>query len=160
MEWKRTFRYLYLRFVRLRGTPQEISLGFAIGIFWGMFPLPGLQIAIAVLTAALLGSSKFAAMIGTLLGNPFTTLPLTALNLSVGFWIRGQSWQDFPLEQLQSPQGLFQLSGDVIISYLLGCLISGLGAGIISYFVGIPIVQRIQRRAHQRRLRRRRKRDR
>ena len=41
----RLIKLLVLRFVRLQGTPHEISKGVALGIFIGMTPTFGFQMA-------------------------------------------------------------------------------------------------------------------
>ena len=52
------FKTLYQRFIRTRGTPREIALGFALGLFIGFSPTMGAQIVIAVFFASLLKWSK------------------------------------------------------------------------------------------------------
>jgi uncharacterized protein len=153
-KWKRSLRYVWLRFLRLRATPDEIALGFAFGVFWGMFPLPGLQMAIAILTAAIFRSSKLAAAAGTWLTNPLTTLPFTAINFHVGQRVLGRQLSDLPFDDLQSFDDVFQLGGDVITSYLMGCLVTGAIAGLVSYFVGVPLVTAVRKRVAERRLKR------
>jgi uncharacterized protein len=153
-KWKRSLRYIWLRFLRLRATPDEICRGFAFGVFWGMFPLPGLQMAVAILTAAIFRSSKLAAAAGTWLTNPLTTLPFTALNFHVGQTILRREWSDLPFDDLRSLNDFFELGGDVITSYLMGCLVTGAIAGIVSYFVGLPLVTGIRKRVEERRLKR------
>ncbi|MBD1850350.1 DUF2062 domain-containing protein [Leptolyngbya sp. FACHB-711] len=157
MRWKRLLRYFYLRFLRLRGTPPEIARGFAFGVFWGMFPLPGLQMAIAILTAAVFHSSKIAAAAGTWLSNPITTLPFTALNFHVGQTLLGQKWSDLPIDSLRSIEGFLALGGDILVAYLLGCAVVGFFGGLLSYGVALPVVRRMQKqvaeRRHQRRMR-------
>ena len=59
--WTEPFRKAYHRFLKIRGHPREISLGFALGLFVGMSPFMGLHTAIAVLLAALLKWNKFSA---------------------------------------------------------------------------------------------------
>ncbi|MBD1861496.1 MULTISPECIES: DUF2062 domain-containing protein [Trichocoleus] len=154
-QWQRGLRYLYLRFVRLQATPEQISRGFALGIFWGMFPLPGLQMAIAVVSAAVVRGSKLAAAAGTWFSNPLTTLPLTAFNFHVGQSVLGREWEDLPTENLRSLDSFLALGTDFITGYLMGCLIVGLAFAVVSYFVGIPVVDAIQRRNAARRLKRR-----
>ncbi|MDX2100369.1 MAG: DUF2062 domain-containing protein [Leptolyngbyaceae cyanobacterium bins.59] len=151
---KRISRYLYLRFIRLRGNPVEISRGFAVGIFWGMFPLPGLQMATAALTAAIVRGNILAAAAGTWLTNPLTTLPIAALNLHVGQRVLGRSWEDLPQGSLTSWEGFFSVGWEMIGSFLLGCLITGTIAGITSYFVAIPVIESLKHRAAQRKLHR------
>jgi uncharacterized protein len=126
-----------------------LARGFAIGIFWGMFPLPGVQMLVAVVTAAFLRGSKVAAIAGTWLGNPLTTLPLTALNFHVGQTLLGRSWTQLP-QDMQTVDGFLKLGGETIAAYLLGCLVMGTIGGILSYLIGIPIVAFVQKRANQR----------
>ena len=46
--WKKT----YSRFLKIRGNPKEIALGFALGLFVGMSPFMGAHTIIAVFLAA------------------------------------------------------------------------------------------------------------
>jgi uncharacterized protein len=149
-QWQRWLRYFHLRFVRLRATPHEISLGFALGVFWGMFPLPGLQMAIAIVTAAIFRSNKIAAAAGTWLSNPLTTLPLTAFNFHVGQTVLGRELSDLPTEDLRSLDGILQLGSEFLTSYLLGCLVVGACFGVLFYLLGIPVVTKIQQTRIQR----------
>jgi uncharacterized protein (DUF2062 family) len=157
MNWRRGFRYLYIRFVRIRATPAEISLGLAIGVFWGMFPLPGLQMAVAVITAAFFRGNKLAAAAGTWLSNPLTTLPLTALNFQVGQWVLGREAIAFSSSSLRSVSQILELGGDILISYSVGCLVVGSISAPLIYFLGLPIIHRVQHRVAARRATRRRK---
>lgn len=150
---RRKCRYLYLRMLRLRGTPREIALGLAVGVFWGMFPLPGLQTIVAMLTAVVVRGNKLAAAAGTWLSNPLTTLPFTVLNFKTGQWLLGRHDQEFPLESLRSIRGFFQLGTDVVVTYFCGCCITGLGLGILTYIFAVPIFGAIQRRSKRRRYR-------
>jgi uncharacterized protein len=111
-----------------------------------MFPLPGVQMLTAIVTAAFLRGSKVAAIAGTWLGNPLTTLPLTALNFHVGQTLLGRTWTQLP-QNIQTIDGFLQLGGEAIGAYLLGCLVTGTLGGIISYVIGIPVVAFFQKRA-------------
>lgn len=146
MQWERGLRYVRLRFVRLKATPHEISLGFAFGVFWGMFPLPGLQMATAILTAALFRSNKLAAAAGTWLTNPLTTLPFTALNFHVGQTVLGREWSNLPLDELRSLNSFLTLGSEVITGYLMGCFVVGVFAAILSYFIGLSLIPALQKR--------------
>jgi len=42
------------RFIKIHGNPREIALGFALGVFVGMSPTYGFQIALGVFFAAIL----------------------------------------------------------------------------------------------------------
>jgi uncharacterized protein len=115
-----------------------------------MFPLPGVQMLIAIVTAAILRGSKVAAIAGTWLGNPLTTLPLTALNFHVGQTLLGRTWTSLP-ENIHTLEGFLELGGAAIGAYLVGCLVMGILGGIVSYLLGIPVVAFFQKRASKRR---------
>jgi uncharacterized protein (DUF2062 family) len=51
-------------------TVHNIALGFAIGVFWGVFPTFGTAGIWAIITAQIFKASKLAAIIGTLISNP------------------------------------------------------------------------------------------
>jgi uncharacterized protein (DUF2062 family) len=59
--WQNLLRRAYERFVKIRGRPREIALGFALGVFIGMTPTIGIQMPIAVFFAALVKWSKISA---------------------------------------------------------------------------------------------------
>lgn len=155
--WKRWLRYLYLRFIRLKGTPQAIARGFALGVFWGMFPLPGVQMAIAILSAALLRGSKIAAAAGTWLSNPVTTLPFTVLNYAIGQALLGKDPTEIVMAEINSLADVIDLGSDFILRYLVGCLVVGSVLSIITYLLGVPLITWVQRRATQWRARRTRR---
>lgn len=157
MNWRRRLRYLYIRFVRIRATPTEISRGLAIGVFWGMFPLPGLQIAIAIITAAFFRGNKLAAAAGTWLSNPLTTLPLTVLNFQVGQWVLGREAIAFSSSSLRSVNQILELGSEVLVSYLVGCLVVGSISLPVIYFLGLLIIRGVQHRVATRRAIRRRR---
>ena len=78
----------YERFVRIRGRPREIALGFALCIFIGMLPTMGIQMPIAVFFAALLKWSKISPAFGVWITNPFTSPFIYGLTYMVvpGCW--------------------------------------------------------------------------
>jgi uncharacterized protein len=115
-----------------------------------MFPLPGLQMLTAIVTAAILRGSKVAAIAGTWLSNPLTTLPLTALNFHVGQILLGRTLT-LPPQAIHNLEGFLQLGGTAIGAYLVGCLTTGIVGGIGSYILGIPLASFFQKRASQQR---------
>lgn len=81
----------YERLLKIRGHPREISLGFALGIFIGMTPTMGFQIAIAVPIASLLKWNKISAAIGVWISNPITAPLLYSFTYTVGAYLLGWS---------------------------------------------------------------------
>ncbi len=48
----------YDRFLKIKGDPREIALGMALGLFVGMSPFMGIQMAVAVFLAAIFKWNK------------------------------------------------------------------------------------------------------
>ena len=73
MRCRRIFRYIYLRLVRVGGDPVHVALGFALGVFLGVFPTFGIGIPLSLLFASLLRWNRVSAVLGSLVMNPLTT---------------------------------------------------------------------------------------
>jgi len=144
--WKRRCRYYYHRFWRMQGTPDEIALGLAIGVFSGMFPFFGLQIIIAVAIATILRANKIMAALGTWISNPFTYLPIYLLNFHVGQWLLGHSDNSGWAGELSSWQALLTLSSTVLTELLLGCLVMGSIVSILCYLIARSLLSHRRQR--------------
>ena len=97
LEPHRTFRYYYLKFVRLKGNPAVLARGVAIGTFIGITPTIPFHTALALGLAFLLRGSKIAALICTfVVSNPVTFLPQYYLSWQIGNWLLPgkHSWED------------------------------------------------------------------
>ena len=70
--WRRYMRYMLHRLARLPGTPHNIAAGFACGVAMSFTPLVGVHILLALFLSWLIGGSLFSAIIGTIVGNPWT----------------------------------------------------------------------------------------
>ena len=68
----RTKKYISLSIKRMKGSPQALSLGLATGIAISFTPFIGLHALLAIFISWVIGGSMAAALIGTLLGNPWT----------------------------------------------------------------------------------------
>lgn len=72
MGWRRLGVYLLKRLTRLSGTPQSIACGFACGAAISITPFVGLHIGLSMLLAWALRGHLIAAVVGTVVGNPWT----------------------------------------------------------------------------------------
>lgn len=72
MGWRRLGVYLVKRLTRLPGTPHNIACGFACGAAVSFTPFVGLHIALSMLLAWPLRGHMIAAVVGTVVGNPWT----------------------------------------------------------------------------------------
>jgi uncharacterized protein len=62
----------YSRFLKIRGEPREIALGFSLGLLVGMTPAMGFHTVIAVFFATVFKWNKISAALAVWITNPFT----------------------------------------------------------------------------------------
>ncbi|MGB3292875.1 MAG: DUF2062 domain-containing protein [Phormidesmis sp.] len=142
--WRRVLRYLYIRFLRMQGSPRAIALGLAAGVFAGSFPLLGFQTLIGVAIAALVGGNKVVAAAGTWISNPLTYLPLFALNFHIGrLLLRLPPTTALPVSA-DHLNDWMAMGMDVGAALLLGSCVVGLIASVLGYYAGFTIAQRVQ----------------
>ncbi len=155
--WKRLIRYFYIRFLRIRSSPHAIARGLAAGMFAGAFPLLGFQSLIGITIAACVRGNKVLAAAGTWISNPITFVPLFALNFYVGRWLlRLPSTTALP----PSPAGLGEwmtVGMDVAAAMMVGSFVIGLVFGVVGYYVGLLIAQRVRKAKVARRVAKRRR---
>lgn len=137
----RQWRYLCWRLIRLRASPEYIARGLAIGVFAGFFPLFGLQTIIGLGLATVFRGHKLTAVLGTWVSNPFTYLPIYALNFKVGRWLLNCQ-KDFILDSVDSIGELTAEGIQLVGPLFLGCAVMGLIAGAIAYFLGVSSIER------------------
>ncbi len=139
----RPFKLFYIRFIRLRGAPEEIAEGMALGIFIGMTPTMGAQILIAIFVAALLRKNKIAAALGVFITNPVTAPFIYGFEYELGRYLLG--WKRLRLPTELSWEVVRHLSWGVIVPLCLGSLIFAVVFGLLAYFLtlkAMPVVKR------------------
>jgi uncharacterized protein len=148
--WQRRFRYFYYRFVRMEGSTETLARGLASGVFSGMFPLFGLQTVIGVSIAFLVRGNKLMAAAGTWVSNPLTDIPIFFFNFKVGQWLLSAEGVAIDFAKLRSRQELMTLGADLLLVWLMGCLVVGCTASIASYFLGRWLIQRLRQKSARR----------
>ena len=143
--WYKRYRNRVYRYLRtLKGDPQCLARGLAVGVFAGSFPFFGIQSLIGVLLAIIFRGSKVAAVMGTWVSNPLTHIPIFIFNFRVGKLLLGVESISSRQINYESLQAWRELGFTFTIVLLLGCLVVGTVLGIISYFVGLACFKRIQ----------------
>lgn len=149
--WKRLLRYFYIRFLRMQSSPGAIARGAAAGVFAGSFPLLGLQTIIGIAIATCIQGNKVVAAASTWISNPFTYVPLFALNFHIGRRLLGLS----PITELPtSPADLeawLSMGRDVAAALMLGSLITGIVASVLGYYIGLAVALRVRKAREVRR---------
>ncbi len=140
------FSRMYQRFLKIRGTPKAIGLGFALGLFIGFTPTMGIQIMVAVFMASLFKWSKITAAIGVQVTNPFTAPFIYGITYFIGARILGieaaltlpdQMDFDALVMMLEQAPGIFT-------ALTLGGMVVGLPAAVLGYLVVFKAMDRYQ----------------
>jgi uncharacterized protein (TIGR03546 family) len=144
------FRKAYLRFVRMRGHPHEIALGFALGIFIGMTPTLGLQMPIAVFCASLLKWNPISAALGVWITNPLTAPFIYTFTYMVGSKLLNLlKVQPFLAERLSfRALQILRKTPRVLYAFVFGGFIVGIPLAIVSYYLAYFVIVQYRRRRH------------
>lgn len=154
---RRTLRWL----LALRGSPEAIARGAAIGVFMAFTPLVGVQMVCAVMLATALNANRFMAAAGVWITNPLTIPPLYALC----YWVGSRFRPGPPMGQVRevlrrTAAGLTNLDfwevydqfiafltigRDILIPLTIGGAIIGVVLAVPAYFVTLLLVQRLRR---------------
>ncbi len=144
-QWRRQLRYIYLRFLRLQGTPDQLARGMAAGVFAGSFPLFGLQTIIGLAVATVLRGNRIMAVAATWVSNPFTYVPIFAFNYQIGVLLLGGGpVKNF--QHLDSLRSWMDMGTEVSARLMLGSAIVGTIAGVATYYGGLPLIQKLRSR--------------
>lgn len=164
MKFKRQLRYYYLRFIRLKGEPNELAFGMALGVFAGMMPIMPFQIALAVTLAMLLKGSKITAAIGTWISNPLNWYFIYLYDYKLGAWILGvperKALFSSIIQAIKSGHGplvivskILEAGGSFAAAFLLGGLILGLILVPPTYFFFLRFFRYVKQWRQERRRR-------
>jgi uncharacterized protein (DUF2062 family) len=150
--WKRFRRWIRLQavnVVRENSTPAQTGLGFALGIFIGVFPSFAVGTPLAFFFAGRLGWNRAAAMGGTFLMNPFTAPVLYSASTWLGLKILGRELEAAPVSGLLNylqHYGLAFLLGNTLFAIALATFFGLIAFGFAARHqrgqgVGLPADQ-------------------
>lgn len=151
--WASAVQRAFARLLEIHGHPREIALGAALGLFVGMTPLMGIQMAIAIFLAALLKWNKIAAGIGVWITNPLTAPFIYGINYYVG--ARLITWKShrpplpaqFDLDALLS---LVHSGPEILLILTVGGLVLGIPLAVVGYCFTLSSIQGYRRRIKSR----------
>lgn len=139
---QRALKYLYLRFIRLKGDPSTLAKGVGIGVFIGQTPTIPFQTAITLSLAVIFRAAKIPALLASTLTTPFTYYA----SWKIGNWLTpwDLSWERISEVKMvvDSDAGLVEivaafgkLGQETIFSMLLGGVVWATPFALISYFI-------------------------
>ncbi|MDZ4096804.1 MAG: DUF2062 domain-containing protein [Paracoccaceae bacterium] len=165
--WSRAAQYVNHRLRRLPDAPHRIARGIFAGVFVSFTPLFGLHFTAAALIAILLRGNILAALMATFVGNPITFPIIAVSSVELGHWILGTG-KGLPVWQIVAAFGqaggefwanikaiftnglahwdnLSRFFHEVYLPYLVGGTGPGLVAGLISYYLSLPLIGAYQK---------------
>ena len=136
----------YRRFLKLRGDPHEIALGFALGLFIGMTPSIGFQMIIAASIAAVLKWDKVSAAMGVWITNPLTAPFIYSVSFFVGSKIYGTSKVFNPPDEMtiSIAKRILAKSPGIFYSLTIGGVVLGIPLAVAGYFLANRLLSRYQ----------------
>lgn len=156
MNPKRTFRYYCLKFTRLKGSPQSLAKGVAIGTFLGITPIIPLHTVLVLLVTFLTRTSTIAGLLATLVVcNPLTYVAQYYFSIVIGNaitpyhfnWERMKNVLDILLAKPGIAESLQLLAGlgcEAAIILVVGGSLLALPFTIVSYFFSLRFFIRIR----------------
>lgn len=124
------------KLLSLRASPHQIALGFAIGVFIGIFPTFGLGGVFIIALATFWKFNIPAAIVGTLMGNPL----FAPLWIALSCLLMGISPSEIKIPKEPFHEILKHYSG-IGLRYLVGNGLISLVVAILSYFILTRTIQ-------------------
>lgn len=127
--WHVIYRYI----CRSSKNPESLARGVGLGLFIGFLPAIGFQVILAFLTAGFFNANRIVTMLGTLVTNPFTALPVSAFSIWLGDWVLpGTNLSEISMKTFEWSQVL-NSSSQLAVAYIVGCLLLSMSASFIGY---------------------------
>ncbi|NNL66801.1 MAG: DUF2062 domain-containing protein [Myxococcales bacterium] len=159
------------RLVRLRGSPEAIAGGVAIGVLVAFTPTIGFQTLLVLALATLMRANRPASIVPTWISNPVTAVPIYLFTYYVGSFLwpgpetetvanalreASRELETLGFLALRRQLGVFvDLGFDVFVPMMIGGLLVGGVAAAIAYPLTRRAVVALRARAGRRRRNRR-----
>ena len=142
MKFRERAKRIFSRLIKAKDTPHNIALGFAIGIFYGLFPLVG--VIFTLVTAMIFRANKAAALIGVFVTNTWMSAILAVPSVKIGARIFGLDWQAVWSDMRSA-------SADVLIPTVVGFLVIAFCIALAGYGVSLFLIIKYRSRKKHRR---------
>lgn len=137
----RSFRYHWLKFLRLQEDPRKLAWGMALGVFIGVTPTVPFHTVTVLFLAAVLRVSPVTAYLGIWVMNPVTMAPLYLAAYKVGQFLLYKG-EPLTFADTYTLQTLLQLLWRGGLALQTGGIIIAIPPAVISYFLTLWVVQR------------------
>lgn len=141
------FKKTYQRFLKIRGEPREIALGFALGLLVGMTPAIGFHMLIAIFFATLFKWNKISAALAVWITNPITAPVIYSITYLLGARVLGLRKSYEPTtDEVTSATFIDMLkkTPEMFAAMTIGGFIIGLPLSIIGCYIAYKTLCRYQ----------------
>ncbi len=156
-----------IELARQKDTPHRIGLGMAMGIFIGILPIMGIQMAVVTIFALPLRGNLKAAIAGVWISNPITFIPMYWSYYVFGLLFmpsRRITWDQFTemitntaqwdwSDVIGSVRQMLDLGADILIPMWIGATILAFAFSIPTYFFTFRFVIKYRERRERKRQR-------
>lgn len=171
--WSRAARYVNHRVRRLPDAPHRIARGIFAGVAISFTPLFGFHLFLAALIALVMRGNVIAALLATFVGNPITFPFIAVFSVELGHALLGaghglpawqivagfgqagaEFWANIRAmfgDEVTHWERLEQFFHQVFLPYLVGGVLLGSVAGLVSYYLGLPLIIGYQKLRRKRR---------
>jgi uncharacterized protein (DUF2062 family) len=139
----RLAKLIYVNLVRIDATPHQVATGFAVGVVLGIIPSFGFGGLVAVLLSLVFRINKAAAILGSLIMNPITTVPFWTVSAFLGGLITGADYRII-LTAARTGEIFRSLSYSTYV-YMAGNLTLAAALAVLSYGVVWTAMSRYKR---------------
>jgi uncharacterized protein len=141
---KKRFRTFYERFISLKGEPEQIAAGLAIGVFVGVTPTIPFHTGIIVLIGLLFRQNITAGYLGSwIISNPLT-VPLFYLSqYEIGRFLLGMERCRFGITDY-TLSSITALGWEILLPLLTGGILMAPFIAIPAYFVARRLITTIR----------------
>lgn len=145
--FKRFFRFLYLKLMKINDSPHRIALGLGLGVMTGI--LPGAGPIAALFLAFCFKVNRASALIGSLLTNTWLSLVTFILAVKLGSGIMKVNWQGMRQDWIifwKDFHGinLLKLSFlKIFLPLIIGYLVVAFCLGFLFYLIAFAILNKI-----------------
>jgi uncharacterized protein (DUF2062 family) len=152
--WHRAGRYLVMRLRRLPGTPHTIAVGFATGAAVAVTPFLGGHLLLACGLAFITRGNMLAAVLGTILGNPWTYPLFFAADYRLGCFLLGVPAHRLLHLAPLDPGTLFNEFRLLLWPMTVGCVPLAAAIWVAIYCLLVRAIAAVQEQRRRRRERR------
>ena len=148
MNLKKRYKDVYDQFISLKGKPEKISLGTAVGVFIGVTPtIPFHTITIVALTFLFRQNFTTAFIGATVVSNPFTIPFFYMSQYHLGKYILGDGWGEVVFTDY-SIWDIMNMGWNIACPLLLGGFIMAIVFAVPAYFIAYRAVVIIRGKRH------------